>query len=38
MSNAKADTKKRYEIGDYVIYRAEGICDIVDIRCESFAG
>ena len=38
MNNAKADTKKRYEIGSYVIYRAEGICDIVDIRREAFAG
>ena len=38
MNNANADTKKRYEIGSYVIYRAEGICDIVDIRRESFAG
>lgn len=38
MNNANAYTKKRYEIGSYVIYRAEGICDIVDIRRESFAG
>ena len=38
MNNANADTKKRYEIGSYVIYRAEGICDIIDIRRESFAG
>ena len=38
MSNANTETKKRYEIGEHVIYRAEGICDIVDIRCESFAG
>ncbi len=38
MGNVNADTKKRYEIGNCVIYRAEGICDIIDIRCESFAG
>ena len=38
MSNVNADTKRRYEIGDCVIYRAEGICDITDIRAESFAG
>lgn len=38
MSTVNADMKKRYEIGDCVIYRAEGICDITDIRCESFAG
>jgi CarD family transcriptional regulator len=38
MNNVNTDTKKRYEIGSCVIYRAEGICDIIDIRCESFAG
>ena len=38
MSNVKEETKKRYEIGDFVIYRAEGICDIVDIKRQSFAG
>ena len=38
MNNVNADTKKRYEIGSCVIYRAEGICDIIDIRRESFAG
>lgn len=30
--------KSTYSIGDAVIYRAEGICDIADIRREAFAG
>lgn len=38
MDTVNTDIKKRYEIGGCVIYRAEGICDIVDIRPESFAG
>lgn len=38
MNNVIQETKKRYEIGNCVIYRAEGICDITDIRSEAFAG
>ena len=38
MSDVKEKIKKRYEIGDFVIYRAEGICDITDIKRQSFAG
>ena len=38
MSNVIQENQKRYEIGNCVIYRAEGICDITDIRREAFAG
>ena len=38
MEIIKTETAKRYEIGDRVIYRAEGICEITDIRVEAFAG
>lgn len=35
---AAKDGIQRYSVGACVIYRSEGICDIVDIRREKFAG
>ena len=34
----RQEAKKTFCIGDSVIYRAEGICDVVDVRREVFAG
>ena len=33
----KADHEIRFPVGSCVSYRADGICDIVDIRFESFS-
>ncbi len=35
---SKEDRLRTFCIGDCVIYRAEGICDVVDIRRETFIG
>ena len=38
MEKTMTERKEQFAVGDRVVYRAEGVCEVVDIRKEQFLG